>query len=579
MARSLAATIGNTTPDREEPTGFRPEDIPDGFINVTNVLDGMVTSIPRGEVPPGSFEKIFRGRVREDWVGTRPGTTTFSEVAKPDSEAIDHIVVALDNKGDTVIARLTDDTTYLYIDGAWVDTGFSLQIKTYVIDRDPDDWLLFVEYDPINSYETFSQDANDWWLADGTAYPDEYVLLDTTVEDWLFLLVDNNRGVDAFDTTQMFDSVFFSGGGAELVRIDLDNSEVEYIAGSPIARYVTTFGDRVIAANIVESGTEFPNRVAWSANADPYTWSGLSSGQENLVQGARGFGDHITGIFGLELVCLVLRRNSIWHMTRQPFATAPFKFQQIVGGVGCDLPFTAKTNGTVLFFADRRSRGVYAYEPGSRPQRISLQIDSDLRDDLEDPAWVGGGWDPFEEEYYLGIKSGGSGSAYTKLWVFSLRTGAWTQDLIPGLSSFSSMAGIVDYVDQLTFGPAHFFLGTTTGEILEFDDDLATDWDGTDLILELISPNFGGLPNRRSVKDVLLDLEFSNDALCSMQVANKIGDWRHEKQEVVNANTDQWGLRRQVVTGSDLYWRFRAWNSRIKLRSWWARVTEKRMQR
>src|SRR5690606_3317636 len=135
------------------------------------------------------------------------------------------------------------------------------------------------------------------------------------------------------------------------------------------ARFITNFGERIVAGYVgLKEGGWRPSGIAWPVNGNPRDWSGLGSGFEDLAN--QDIGDNISGLFGFEDQMVVLRRKSIVHATRLAFATAPFKFRTIISGVGCDLPYSGAKIPNAIIFADQRTRGVFLYQPGARPQEI-----------------------------------------------------------------------------------------------------------------------------------------------------------------------------------------------------------------
>jgi hypothetical protein len=122
-----------------------------------------------------------------------------------------------------------------------------------------------------------------------------------------------------YDFAPFFENLYAANGTSRIVRLDFEALSSFQIANSPRCRFVTSFADRVIAANIIPfTGTPRPNQVQWPVNGDPTDWTGTGSGLADLS--ASAIGDSITGIFGFEQEAIILRRESIVAMRRQGFA-------------------------------------------------------------------------------------------------------------------------------------------------------------------------------------------------------------------------------------------------------------------
>lgn len=584
MARPISATIEQVKSDEERPTGFSLEAIPDGIISVEDVIHGIVTNIPKNAVPQGSASSIVNGRVRDGWTESRPGTVSLTP-AKPNSNKVYKIVQGLNEDGQPIIARFAVGSIHLLINGAWVEVNDYISLEAFETAKNVDGWWLFTS--GITTGDTFKKNSSNNQLLDGTDALNAEQVIVKEVND--FLLIVNPRFVyrPQVFVTQQFNFLFTVDGVQKVGYINLTGTSTPelpvsgLVEGSPVARYITTFGERVVVASIYENGILLPNTVQWSANSDGFDWDSETAGQEHLIQGTRGFGNHITGVFGFEEQMIVLRMNSIWVAARRASGIAPFSFREHSVGSGCDLPYSAVEVKDGVMFADRRTRGVYMYSPGSLPIRVSKRVDlPELFTDLEDPIWVEGGYDPFREEYLLGITTVDDKKfVLDKLWIFSMNNGTWCKDDSPDITSIGKTCGNISVQEQLLFHPS-IFKGVETGEIIYHDEDADDDWNGDEFTWEFVSPNIGSNTSRRTLKTVMASMLIQSNGNLSFAMSNDKVTWRNTIAEniISSSSRSNHGLRKQQITGDDLYWRFRC-TAKAQLHSWWANLIEKHIKR
>jgi hypothetical protein len=544
MARSHAATTEITQPRGTRAGGFQFEELPFGEIEVPEVVGGMVNRLPKDRVPPGSARYLVNARVRDDWTGRRPGTREFGPT-KPNSSIISSLVTFIFESGDFVLCRISS-------------TSF------HILDATLSEWI------------PFSIEDSD---GEPTTFP-------------------NRRTGISF--TQYFEKLYIADGENKIWEVEFSAQRVREIDEAPPARYITTFGNRIIAANVLlDVGGTRTSGVAWSENADPQDWTGIGSGFEDLAE--TDIGDAINGIHAVEDVCVIVRRRSIWHITRQPFATAPFSFRSIVTGVGSDLPHTVTRVAGGIIFADQRTRDVYFYTPGSPPQPLAANVNRNLYDDLRDVRFAQGTFDPFEREYHLGLVTGTEGAFITKVWVYSLEHQAWMLDDGPEISTIGivSLPGqavrimdlegdidsqfppptgtIDDYGDAGGFSPT-LFKGLETGEVLIQDYESGTDFGDVEFEFLFQSPDLGSVSKRRTMKDLRLKVSTGAGGV-TLEQSRDEEDWRNTKEFTVEEGEGRVRLPKTQLTGTELYWRVKATAPRFRIYSWFARVLEKGIKR
>lgn len=408
-----------------------------------------------------------------------------------------------------------------------------------------------------------------------------------------------------FDRTQFLGWLFLSEPSSQIIRVSFEKKEYTELEEAPRARFITTFAERIVAANGgLLSQNRSPTRIMWSVNGDPTDWTGVGSGVENLIQNPSDFGDAITGIFGFGNQAVLLRERSIWHITRQPVSVAPFRFTAIVTGQGCDLPHTAaRTNRGSLIFADRDTAGVWEYRPGSEPRRLSRPIDSRLASDLASATRAEATYDLFNQEYHLALSTG-SGNWFDKFWVYSLAKDAWSFDDGPEASTLAvgkkasdivliddltgdidsqspSPDGFIDDWGDTTVKRPVLLKGAPTGEVVEYDFAETTDFDGTAFELLIQSQDFGSISRERVIRDILAALIGENGGDVTFEHSKDSENWRNSLTKSLDATIveQRKGMPRAQLRGNELYWRLKSTAAKVRLLEYFIDISERGEQR
>lgn len=531
MARKIAASIGDLRSSEDMFGGFEFEELPIKLIEVPDVTDGMNIALPRSEVTPGSFLLARNARVTSKGIRRRGGTEQYQ--TKPDSDPVLAIVGIVNTDEIAKLIRITPSTAHYSLDGA-----------------------AFVEYD--NTGATTEMDGT-------MRRPECAIYLDD----------------------------LYIAGFSELLRIEEASGTIAPVSSGPgQAKFIANFADRIILGNFDGE----PYKLKWSANADPTDWTDSSSGEENLVQGQEGLGDSITGLFSVEDELVILRRGSIWVGSRQPFADNPFRFAPLISKIGCDLPHSAVRVPGGVIFADRTTNGVYFYERGRFPEKLNNSLGEELFNDIALSEWVQASFDPENLTYVLGITQTGGSMLMEKFWYYRILEKAWTFDDGPAaqcLSFFAfreglaidslpltidDLSGSID--DLATFSLAtRQYRGLESGEILLFDDSIDTDFGDVAFEFELQSPNIGSISTRRTLTDFMAEVEVDRAGTVIYEQSNNGSVWRNTKTINFTTATTRIAAKKNPITGNDLFWRARASSGAILVKSWWARLQEKGMQR
>lgn len=561
MTRPTARSVFERQPPAEKDTSFPVRSMEVGVVGVEGVGGGMVTAIAKSQIPNNSFNLVRNGRTREHWVGRRPGLKIFTNPPAGLSDTIIGLITFFSISGGFKLLLVSESAAWLATSTGDVDAGDTTQ------------------------WQQLTDDGGD------------------PTPDFL------SNAATRITAAQWLDWIFLANGVTSIHYVDVSTSKILPIDEAPRARFLTTYAERVVVANLrAKIGGVQPSGIAWSANGDPFEWDILDeddiptgAGEEQLIQSPSDANDAITGIFGLEREMVILRERSIWHASRQPFAVAPFRFTPIIAGLGCDLPYTAKRVEGGIIYADYRTKGVYFYTPGTRPVRISRTIDDELFIDLQNLRWAESAFDAHEQEYHLGLAIDSSSQWITKRWVFSMRNQSWVRDdglfitTMNSLVDFSDLlviddligtidaqVGVIDDLSGVGILPKPGIIMSTIGdEIITFNEDTDTDIDGNAFQLELISQNLGHPFRQRIMQDLVLRYEASRPGHATLQNSKDGVNWYNTKSfDVISSPEERAiGLAHAPLEGRGLYWRLVCESSDIKLNAYSMRYTEKSMQR
>ncbi len=397
-------------------------------------------------------------------------------------------------------------------------------------------------------------------------------------------------------SSQMLGSLYLASPEKKIIKIDFEDTSFAEVSEAPIARFITPFADRLVAAYIYStSDGVLPFGLAWSENADPIDWTGFGAGTENLIQHPSDTGDEITGIFGYGSVMIILRERSIWHATRQPFQTAPMQFIPIITNQGCDMPYTAvrtvDENGklTGIMFADHRTNGVFSYTPGSRPQRLSRPIEDFLFTGIVNQQRAEAIYDARNQEFHLGYSTASATPFNMDTYrVFSQQTGGWTTDDSPTATTFGVISdigaptmidGLTGFIDDLT-GVIDDLSGVfirdqillkcgTAGEVQQ--ESMST---AGSHVFTWTSQNIGAISRRRLLKVFQLLISATASGNTILQWSKDNSTWTTIKTIADVSSLSKIGSKKGV-SGDNIYWRVTSLAKEFRMTEWWAKILER----
>lgn len=391
---------------------------------------GMITDLDSVDIPPEAMTEILNGRVRLDGISRKPGSNLWTPT-KPNSSPVLGVAVFKKANGSIYTLRFTPTTVHRRDVGAWT------------------------------------------LLTTGTALTGGA----------------NNR----FRTATILNEFCFTNGIDRVYKVNSTVSTYDPIAAAPKAKYITGFFNRLVVANYNTDGVNpaAAADIGWSADGDVTVFdplANLSAGRGPLVESSSDLGDYITGIFGGTNILIVLREFSVWVATKNPVASNPFNFQEALPGIGCNASDSIQVTPAGLIWYDATTRAVWAWSPGSQPERISYgKVEKDIASNITDTTLLFSAFSKRNLEYKLCKQA--QNSSVVECWIYNLSTKAWAkdeeQDLTyvsdlqygPPTLTIDNLQGTIDQlqgtIDQLVAGSsvttAHL-RGKSNGDILEEDE-------------------------------------------------------------------------------------------------------------
>lgn len=155
---------------------------------------------------------------------------------------------------------------------------------------------------------------------------------------------------DYFTYTAFGDTLLFSNGINGLWEYAPLTGSLTLVAGGPNALHLSTFGGRVLATN-----ADYPGRLDWTAKNNSRDWTGVGSGDEELLSTPGGKVDALMGVWPVtDDFALMVRTNSIWQVSQTGDPDAPFRFGRLHANLGSRSRHTVDVipGGIILFGTD-----------------------------------------------------------------------------------------------------------------------------------------------------------------------------------------------------------------------------------
>lgn len=192
------------------------------------------------------------------------------------------------------------------------------------------------------------------------------------------------------------------------------------LGGSPPkARFVRNFGDYLVLASVVDTGTDYRSRVQWPDTGNPESWtpgSGSNAGSQDLLEDE----DDITGLGVFGGFLTVHKANSI-YLGQLVTTSNVFRFERRATGVGACAEATIQNlpSGEQIFLA---SDGIHLFNGITAPL-IDSPVHDELREELN-PEFLYRAQSVFIEEldeYWVGVPKG-SDEEPTTIYKYNWRT-------------------------------------------------------------------------------------------------------------------------------------------------------------
>jgi hypothetical protein len=278
--------------------------------------------------------------------------------------------------------------------------------------------------------------------------------------------------------TQFGNVIVAANGGNRLQGYNLNTSATfqDLAVDAPASRYVTVVRDFVVSGYI---GSDFPNRVQWSALGDESSWANSATTQADFQDIPDG--GSVVGVTGGEFGLVFLDRA----IHRMSYVGSPlvFQFDNISRNLGCyEANSIIQYGGTSFFLA---SDGFYACD-GQQVipignEKVNRYFYSDAEEGLLNSMSVA--VDPFRKLIVWSYASTSS-AVPDKLLIFNFQTNKWSSGTtsvsrvassaspaftLDGLDVFGTLEQInSSFDDRVWLGGKMQFAGVKNAKIITF---------------------------------------------------------------------------------------------------------------
>jgi hypothetical protein len=281
--------------------------------------------------------------------------------------------------------------------------------------------------------------------------------------------------------TQFGNVLIAANGGNRLQGYNLNTSATfqDLAADAPASRYITVVRDFVVSGYV---GSNFPNRVQWSALGDESSWTNSATTQADFQDIPDG--GSVVGVTGGEFGLVFMDRS----IHRMSYIGSPlvFQFDNISRNLGCyEANSIIQYAGTSFFLADD---GFYACDGQQIIPIGNEKVNRFFFDDVEESLLerMSCAVDPLRR---LIIWSYASKSSATpdKLLIYNFQTQKWTSGLanvsrvatsstpsvtLEGLDTFGNLETISSsFDDRVWLGGKIQFAGVKDAKIITFSGD------------------------------------------------------------------------------------------------------------
>lgn len=208
------------------------------------------------------------------------------------------------------------------------------------------------------------------------------------------------------------------------------------------ARHLEYFAERLVLANVIESGTTFSNRLRWSQRADFRKWDstlGLGAGFLDIPT------EHSLPIIGMKALgdrLAVYSKKSIIDVVETGQIDPVFVYKVRSRGLGLGAPYTiGKANQTHYFLGN--DFNVWSWD-GIQLQPIGDPVWQEIQalvhlDTIEEYF---GFFAQRRNEYWLVLSDVSRGTF--EAFIYDQRAGAWSRDSFPSLTAADEIEALTD---------------------------------------------------------------------------------------------------------------------------------------
>jgi hypothetical protein len=284
--------------------------------------------------------------------------------------------------------------------------------------------------------------------------------------------------------TQFGNVIIAANGGNRLQAFNLNSSTTfqDVATDAPQSRYITVVRDFVVSGYV---GTDYANRVQWSALGDESSWTTSATTQADFQDIADG--GSVVGITGGEFGLVFLDRS----IHRMSYIGSPliFQFDNISRNLGC---YEANTiiqyAGTTFFLSDD---GFYACDGQNIVPIGNEKVNRFFYKDIDEGLLplMSAAVDPFRKLIVWAYASNNSATV-NKLLIYNFETKKWTSGtttvsriatsstptvVLEGLDVYGNLDTILTSFDsRLWLGGKAQFAGVSGTKIVTFSGALMT---------------------------------------------------------------------------------------------------------
>lgn len=240
----------------------------------------------------------------------------------------------------------------------------------------------------------------------------------------------NLASTDYFDFTQTYwatrdDNIAIGAAGSyqSLYCTQSNTTVFSTLTQAPQARFVATYDNFVLAANIKQNTVDLVQRIQWSDRGDPTVWvsaAGNLAGFEDLL----AMPGQITRLIGQENRVVVFGENQIWQGLRGN-DVFPFSFQPYDQSVGCPYSWTAVNTPRGIVFLSKDYLLYLLPKSGGPAEPIGQRFHRYIRDSIDRPERAWAVYDRQLGQYQLHYAvRGGSGRPQRAVYL-DINTGSW----------------------------------------------------------------------------------------------------------------------------------------------------------